>query len=221
MPVVRRHKVDVGHYKPYEVGGITYNATLLDPKVKTHTNKLGYLASSAAYEANPAGVYNVRLRKLGYTLDTELSNAHYRVYSHPEHTLIGYRGTNTSDYEDINSDLGIAFGNINTQGIRAGVEVAQAAKKKYNKPLLHAGHSLGGTKAIVAQRYTGGHAVAFNPGTGFGGLNAGDADVFTRNEDVIGSQVYGSRIHTSTGGHSLADYEKDFDFTSSYTSANP
>ena len=148
---------------------------------------------------------------MGYSLDTELSGGKYRVYSHPERTLVAYRGTQLSDFEDLSDDLGIATANYNTSGFKSGRDIADAARKKYNRPIHHTGHSLGGTKALTNARRYEETATAFNPGSSPIGLNAGDNSVYLSRGDVITGRLRGTNITEVPGStHSLSQYESMF-----------
>ena len=187
----------------------TYGSPRQRSDADRELDRASYLAAQASYGSK---AHEEKLLRLGYGLDTELSGDKYRVYSHPERAIVAYRGTQLNDLQDLSDDLGIATANYNTSGFKSGREIADAARKKYNSPIHHAGHSLGGTKALTNARYYGETATAFNPGSSPIGLNAGDNSVYISRGDVITGRLRGSNITEVPGStHTISQYESMFE----------
>ena len=170
-----------------------------------------YHAAQASYGVEAS---RKKLIEKGYVEDSELSNDRHKVYAHKDkNTLVGYRGTRTSDGQDLVDDINLAIGNRKTKGFKDATEIAQKAKTKYGKDLVHAGHSLGGTKALEAQKSTGGRTVAFNPGQSIFGEKT-DQRVYVNRNDIISSRIRGKNTRATKkqrkgvfGSHDLSQFE--------------
>jgi len=107
----------------------------------------------------------------GYTLDTELSNENHVVIERPDGSaILGYRGTDPTNLNDLMSDvliLGGAYKDaVDLQGTRFNKadEYYRNATTKYNDVDI-TGHSLGGSMGIAIGSLYGAKTVVFNPGS--------------------------------------------------------
>jgi hypothetical protein len=189
----------------------TYNAGVDPSGALTKEDEDAYDAAKAAYDHKDA---DENLKKKGYSVDTELSDKYHKVYVHPEkETLIGYRGTKSSDLQDLYDDVNLALGNRSTKGFKNAKEVAKKAKEKHKKEIVHAGHSLGGTKALEAQKSVGGKTVAFNPGQSIFGEYTNQR-VYLNKNDVVANRIRGSNIRATKkqkglfNAHKLSQFQK-------------
>jgi hypothetical protein len=158
-----------------------------EAKVEPH-DEPAYEAALASYGDQEA---EQKLVQRGYTVDPELSNANEKVFVSDKDVLIGYRGT--QDARDLYDDINLAFGRRTSPGFRKSHRTAEKAKKKYNRELVHAGHSLGGTKALEAQKRLGGRTVAFNPGQSILGERT-DQKVYVNSNDIVANRIRGSNL---------------------------
>lgn len=168
------------------------------PSIKTAENQNAYNASQAAYHRDDT--HHKKLLASGYTHDQELSGDAQQVYHHPtsKHTLIGYKGTSggPNAVGDLAADLNIGIGSQRRTGaFKSSQDIHDRAVKKYGDNLTVTGHSLGGTKAIEAARGNSKtKSIAFNPGSGVAGLDAGDSKVFRRQGDTVSERTYGKNV---------------------------
>ena len=107
----------------------------------------------------------------GYTLDTELSNENHVVIERPDGSaILGYRGTDPTNLNDLMSDVLILGGKytdaVDLQGTRFNKadNYYRNAITKYNAVDI-TGHSLGGSMGIAIGSLYGAKTVVFNPGS--------------------------------------------------------
>ena len=173
-------------------------------------DKHAYWASQAAYGPTADPKYHNKLLAVGYKLDTEPYGDRYRVYYNDKGAILANRGTVVTDFQDLQADAGIAFGDYNTRGFVESYSVAQKVKSKH-KNVHHTGHSLGGTKALRNANRMGGRATVFNPGTSALGFDAGDQKVYTSAKDIIANRVWGTNVtRHNSAEHTLAQYDSMF-----------
>jgi hypothetical protein len=116
--------------------------------------------SKAAYGGKPVE---------GYTIDPELSNVNYTTYVDPEgRATVAYRGTNTKNWRDIGTDVGLAFLGVQHANklsrFQNARKVADSATSKYGKDKVSlTGHSLGASQTLAISNQTGLPARSFNP----------------------------------------------------------
>ena len=104
-------------------------------------DKHAYNASQAVYGS---GVHHQWLFDQGWEEDYELTTHNARTYVKDGHALIAYKGTDPTNFIDLDADAAIAIGTqrYNPQ-FKNAVSLAQRAKEKYG--VVHTtGHSLGG-----------------------------------------------------------------------------
>tara|TARA_R110002012_G_C11556192_1_gene602949 strand:- start:73 stop:888 length:816 start_codon:yes stop_codon:yes gene_type:complete len=104
----------------------------------------------------------------GYTFDPEYSTNNASTFIRPDGTtIIAYRGTRPTNFDDLNTDASILAGQHHTDTPHPRFVEAQNhydfVKSKYDFVDL-TGHSLGGTLAGYVGRQTGEHTVVFNAG---------------------------------------------------------
>ena len=104
----------------------------------------------------------------GYTFDPEYSNNNASTFIRPDGTaILAYRGTRTTNLDDINTDAAILAGQHRTDTPHPrfveAVNHYNYVKAKYDNVDL-TGHSLGGTLADYVGRMNDERAVVFNPG---------------------------------------------------------
>jgi len=104
----------------------------------------------------------------GYTFDPEYSNNNASTFIRPDGTaILAYRGTRTTNLDDLNTDAAILAGQHRTNNPHPRFIEAQNhynfVKDKYYD-LDITGHSLGGTLADYIGRQNDERAVVFNPG---------------------------------------------------------
>lgn len=170
-------------------------------------DKYAYYASQAVYGS---GVHHDKLVTAGYDVDEELTDSRTKTYVKDGAALIAYKGTDPTNFVDLDADAAIAIGTqrYNPQ-FKNAVTIAHRANEKYSS--VHTtGHSLGGTKAIESANAIGGKATVFNPGTGLFKLDTGDHRTFVNRMDPISARVRGSNIDYGGGGHSLDNFENRF-----------
>jgi hypothetical protein len=164
----------------------------VEEEAKVETNdEPAYHAALASYGDTES---EEKLKEKGYLVDPELSNPNEKVFVSDKDVLIGYRGT--QDVKDLYDDINLAFGRRNSPGFKKSNRTAEKAKKKYNRDLVHAGHSLGGTKALEAQKRTGGRTVAFNPGQSILGERT-DQKVYVNSNDIVANRIKGSNLRVT------------------------
>ena len=123
-----------------------------------------------AYEHNK-GIKEHTL--FGYELVDDLSGEHHVVYTNKDkkHSIIAYKGTDPSQWQDIKSDMYIATGTeYNSPRFKNALYDYNSVKDKLNTPITVVGHSLGGAVANYVSDQTGAQSVTFNPGAGLGDL---------------------------------------------------
>ena len=173
-------------------------------------DKHAYWATQASYGATADPKYHNKLLAAGYKLDTEPYGDRYKVYYNSKGAILANRGTVITDFQDLQADAGIAFGDYDSRGFQESYSVAKRVKAKY-KNVHHTGHSLGGTKAIRNSQRMGDRATVFNPGTSALGLNAGDKKVYTSSGDIISNRVLGTNVtRTPSKQHTLSQYDAMF-----------
>jgi hypothetical protein len=104
----------------------------------------------------------------GYSFDPEYSNNNASTFIRPDGTaILAYRGTRTTNLDDINTDAAILAGQHRTDTPHPrfveAVNHYNFVKAKYDNVDL-TGHSLGGTLADYVGRMHDERAVVFNPG---------------------------------------------------------
>jgi len=104
----------------------------------------------------------------GYTFDPEYSNNNASTFIRPDGTtILAYRGTRPTNFDDLNTDASILAGQHTTDDPHPRFVEAQHhynfVKSKYDFVDL-TGHSLGGTLAGYVGRMNDERAVVFNPG---------------------------------------------------------
>lgn len=104
-----------------------------------------------------------RANKLGYGIDSELSDDKTAVYTKNGSAVVAYRGTKLTSPEDLAADMKIATFQVPEDRVASGREKAAKAKQKYGSVKL-TGHSLGGTVANEVSMTTDHEATVFNPG---------------------------------------------------------
>ena len=122
--------------------------------------------SKHAYNMNNDEV-DKEILKHGYKVDRELSNKNAKVYSNTKtgDAVIGYRGTDPSNIEDLAADLHIASGSRSHKRFREAEDLAKSTMNKYKgKKVRVTGHSLGGTQALHVNDKLGLEASVYNPG---------------------------------------------------------
>ncbi|OYV41661.1 MAG: hypothetical protein B7Z80_00970 [Rhodospirillales bacterium 20-64-7] len=188
------HKLGQAIHKNIKDSIETRNATI-EPEAKLQAeDEDAYHAAQASYGVKQSHDY---LTSKGYQEDKELSDDRHKVYSHKDkNTLIGYRGTDVKDKRDLRDDLNLAFGRRKTEGFKKAEEVARKAKEKHGKELVHAGHSLGGTKALESQKKVGGKTVAFNPGQSIFGEKT-DQKVYANKNDIVTNRIRGKNVRVT------------------------
>lgn len=170
-------------------------------------NKLAYDATRAAYGSR---VHEQRLYDQGYALDTEISGERDKVFYDPTgemKPIVAFRGT--QDITDIGADVELGLGHYRGVQFQRAKSLLAQSESRYGKGVV-TGHSLGGTKAIVAGRSAGHEVVAFNPGTGLFPLEAGDSVVFNTTNDIINKRIHGTNVYFANGGHSSDNFEVEF-----------
>lgn len=105
----------------------------------------------------------------GYSIDDGLTDSserrsHTLFHNDDGNAVLAFRGTDVkrSRGQDLLTDLGLLFG-VQRKEIRQAARIAQAAKEQYGDNLMLAGHSLGGSKAILSGKKHGIKSVVFNP----------------------------------------------------------
>ena len=175
---------------------------------ETPQNKLAYYATRASYGSSE---HEQRLFDQGYKLDDSLSKEREKVYYDPTgemKPIVAFRGT--QDFTDVGADIELGLGHYRGEQFKRAQALLDMSEARYGKGIV-TGHSLGGTKAIVAGRHSGHEVVAFNPGTGLFPLEAGDSIVFNTDTDIINQRIRGSNIYgTTSGGHSSENFEHEF-----------
>jgi hypothetical protein len=169
------------------------------------SHKLAYIATKATYGDPEA---NKRLFRLGYYADPELSDAGHRVYfsNQSKNPIIAYKGT--TNLSDIAADTTILSGRYDHPDFTKSEQALEKVKSKYlahGTPIV-TGHSLGGTKAVLAARKHGGEAIVFNPGTGIYTLDASNAQVYRTDNDIISKRVYSPTTEVVKGDHQLRNF---------------
>jgi hypothetical protein len=148
-----------------------------------------------AYD-DKAELRHERAQKLGYSLDSELSNEHAAVFKHNHSgdAVIAYRGTKSPN--DLSADWDIALGGVPENRVGTAMEVHQKTKLKYKKVKL-TGHSLGGTIAHHVSNRTNDNATIFNPGSSpFLPANVGNNVRVIRNSNDMVSHGYRNSKNT-------------------------
>lgn len=129
-----------------------------------------------------------------WDVDEDLTNEDHVTFVDKQtgRAVIAFRGTNTSNFSDLMTDVGIAFG---VQGLTSrfqeAVKVTQQASKKYGRQHVETtGHSLGGSQAMYCSKVTGVHSYSFNPGEGVD-LSAGFGAVSQVLNRLVGNTEHG------------------------------
>lgn len=108
----------------------------------------------------------------GFVLDDELSNDNFQTYWNPERKKLLFSVTGTHNFDDVKTDVHLAFGNLkNTERYKKAHAALRAAKKKYQTRVATVtGHSLGGTIAsYIASKYD--KVYSYNKGATIGQSN--------------------------------------------------
>lgn len=97
--------------------------------------------------------------------DESISNdrcaVYYYKYNH-KYAIIGYRGTDITNMDDIITNLNILIGNANIEYVKNALDIYNIATKKYDS-IIVCGHSLGGYVANAVAMYKGCLSYSFNP----------------------------------------------------------
>jgi hypothetical protein len=168
--------------------------------------QLAYNLSQATYGSD---THHKNLVNQGYTLDP-VSNDRNKIYVGKGKTLVGYRGTDPKSIGDLRSDVSIVTNKYQDQSAFKDAEnYYDYAQKTHGNPIVLAGHSLGGTKAIhVAKKFGNTNSYAFNPGTGLTTLDPGQTNIYKSKFDPVSGRI-GDKGKTKTigVGHSLSNFE--------------
>lgn len=97
--------------------------------------------------------------------DESISNDRCAVYYYkynPKYAIIGYRGTDITNMDDIITNLNILIGNANIDYVKNALDIYNIANKKYDS-IIVCGHSLGGYIANAVSMSRGCLSYTFNP----------------------------------------------------------
>lgn len=128
------------------------------------------------------------LKDKGFTVDPELSNNNYTLFSSPEDgAILAYRGTQFWNPDDLLTNAAIATGTEYASArFQEAHGVAKKALAKYGHDALTlTGHSLGGTQALSASLNTKARAVVYNPGVGPGLVFRSAISAFSKPDQTI------------------------------------
>lgn len=159
----------------------------LNPRV----NQDSHILSKAAYDPEQ---YREELARRGYTHDKDLSNEDAQVYVKDNTAHVAYRGT--SKLKDLAPDIQIALGKRKHRDFDEAITIAQKAKDKYGRAKA-VGHSLGGTKALLASEKLNIPAEVYNPGTSplyKQTIDNPDVTVYKNPFDIISSGITGKSV---------------------------
>lgn len=133
---------------------------------KARINRFALL-SKLAYDG-PSSTRSTTISSIiGYTIDSDLSNARFTVFTKNKIVVMACKGTQFTNPSDIDADIAIINGELadNSRFVEA-LSIANSCKSKYKEKTMYAtGHSLGGTLALYICEQIGVLAVAYNPGS--------------------------------------------------------
>ncbi|KAJ1620937.1 hypothetical protein T492DRAFT_847416 [Pavlovales sp. CCMP2436] len=127
------------------------------------------LARASYLPLDQAAVYG---QKLGYTLDTQLSQDNTIVFidNITGQPTIAHRGSVTAKDWLVDDVLIAAGANRETERLRRARQITAAAEMKYKQKSNAIGHSLGGR--LAERSGSGGEVVTFNKAAGLGDINS-------------------------------------------------
>jgi len=141
--------------------------------------------SAEAYSSSPQATID------GYSLVS--STPTLKVYKKGDHVIVGVRGTDPTDINDISADASIAFNRLgHTNRARIDIAAVEALRKQYPTAVFAgAGHSLGG--AVIDEMIKRGllqSARSYNPAVQLSNETSANTRVYNENDPLylVGKQ---------------------------------
>jgi hypothetical protein len=141
--------------------------------------------SAEAYSSSPEATID------GYSLVS--STPTLKVYKKGDHVIVGVRGTDPTDINDLSADASIAFNRLGrTNRARIDIAAVEALRKQYPTAVFAgAGHSLGG--AVIDEMIKRGllqSARSYNPAVQLSNETEANARVYNENDPLylVGKQ---------------------------------